>query len=393
VKGRLAENVMHFARALRVAGLPIGPGRVLDAVDALTHAGIERREDWHAVLSALFLTRHEQQAVFDQAFAVFWRDPELLEKMMSLLLPKVQGRTPAKQPEVSKRVAEALLASPGERPPEPEGEQEIELDATLTFSEEERLRRLDFEQMSVDEWRAAQKLVSALRLPLPEIATRRFDASREGRLVDLRATLRKSARSGDWSRLERRTRRHRPPPLVVLADISGSMHRYTRMFLHFVHALTLDREQVSVLLFGTRLTNVTRQLRHRDVDAALAAVSDAVPDWSGGTRIGACLREFNFRWSRRLLAQNACVLLVSDGLDREEGGALGEEMARLHRAARRLVWLNPLLRYEGFAPRASGIRAMLPFVDDFRQVHNIDSLAALVAALANPVQRNLARAA
>jgi hypothetical protein len=235
--------------------------------------------------------------------------------------------------------------------------------------------------------------VSALRLPLPEIATRRFDASREGRLVDLRATLRKSARSGDWSRLERRTRRHRPPPLVVLADISGSMHRYTRMFLHFVHALTLDREQVSVLLFGTRLTNVTRQLRHRDVDAALAAVSDAVPDWSGGTRIGACLHEFNFRWSRRLLAQNACVLLVSDGLDREEGGALGEEMARLHRAAHRLVWLNPLLRYEGFEPRASGIRAMLPFVDDFRQVHNIDSLAALVAALANPVQRKLARAA
>lgn len=386
---------MHFARALRVAGLPIGPGRVLDAVDALAQAGIERREDWHAVLSALFLTRHEQQPVFDQAFAVFWRDPALLEKMMSLLLPKVQGRTPPKQPEASKRVAEALLDAPGVRPPEPEPDpgQEIELDATLTFSGQERLQHLDFEQMSVDEWREAKKLVRAMRLPLPEIATRRFDASRSGRLIDLRATLRKSARSGDWARLEHRAPRVRPPPLVVLADISGSMHRYTRMFLQFVHALVLDREQVSVLLFGTRLTNVTRLLRHRDVDAALAAVSDAVPDWSGGTRIGACLREFNFRWSRRLLAQNACVLLVSDGLDRDDGGALETEMARLQRAAHRLTWLNPLLRYEGFEPRASGIRAMLPFVDDFRPVHNVDSLAALVAALGRPQPRKLAWAA
>jgi len=384
---------MHFARALRVAGLPIGPGRVLDAVDALAHAGIERREDWHAVLSALFLTRHEQQPVFDQAFAVFWRDPALLEKMMGLLLPKVQAHAHAKQPEVSKRVAEALLGTPEGRPPEPEGEQKIELDATLTFSAQERLRQLDFEQMSVEEWREAKKLVEALSLPLPEVATRRFDAAREGRLVDLRATMRKSARSGDWSRLERRTPRHSAPPLVVLADISGSMHRYTRMFLHFAHALVLDRRQVSVLLFGTRLSNVTRQLRHRDVDAALAAVSGAVPDWSGGTRIGACLHEFNFRWSRRLLGQNACVLLVSDGLDREEGGALETEMARLHRAAHRLVWLNPLLRYEGFEPRASGIRAMLPWVDEFRPVHNVDSLAALVAALDRPANRKLTRAA
>jgi uncharacterized protein with von Willebrand factor type A (vWA) domain len=393
VSGRLAENVMHFARALRVAGLPIGPGRVLDAIDALSRHGMARREDWHTVLSALFLTRHEQQAVFDQAFEVFWRDPALLEKMMGLLLPRIQGRTPARAPEVVKRVAEALLPAREDRPPEPEHEQKIELDATLTFSARERLQRLDFEQMSADEWREARKLVAALRLPLPEVATRRFDAARAGSLVDLRATLRKSARSGDWSRLERRRPRVRPPPLVVLADISGSMHRYTRMFLHFVHALTLDRERVSVLLFGTRLTNVTRQLRHRDVDAALAAVSGAVPDWSGGTRIGTCLREFNFRWSRRLLAQNACVLLLSDGLDREDGGALGAEMARLHRAAHRLLWLNPLLRYEGFEPRASGIRAMLPFVDEFRPVHNVDSLAALVAALGRPAHRAFARAA
>jgi hypothetical protein len=186
---------------------------------------------------------------------------------------------------------------------------------------------------------------------------------------------------GDVLRIARQSRVERPPPLVILCDISGSMHRYTRMFLHFVHALARDRTHVSAFVFGTRLTNVTRPLRDRDVDEALAKMTAIVPDWAGGTRIASALREFNFRWARRLLAQNACVLVVSDGLDRDDAEGLAGEMARLHRSCRRLIWLNPLLRYSGFEPRATGIASMLPHVDEFLPVHNLASLEQLAGAL------------
>jgi hypothetical protein len=253
------------------------------------------------------------------------------------------------------------------------------------------LRKLDFEKMSIDEWHEAKALVARLRLPVPEIRTRRHRPSGRGATIDLAATLRRMARDGgDLVRVLRREPRYRTPPLVVLCDISGSMHRYTRMFLHFLHALARERGQVATLLFGTRLTNVTRQLRHRDVDDAVQAVCEAVPDWAGGTRIGACLREFNFRWSRRLLGQNACLLLVTDGLDRDDAHALETEMARLHRSCHHLVWLNPLLRYEGFQPSASGIAAMRPHVDAFLPVHNVESLQGLAESLRRrvaPVRR------
>ena len=220
------------------------------------------------------------------------------------------------------------------------------------------------------------------------MSTRRYEPSSRGVSIDLAATLAHMARrGGEIATIVRRSRRHRPPPLVVLCDISGSMHRYTRMFLHFLHALTLDRERVTTFLFGTRLTNVTRQLRDRDVDEAVKRVCEAVPDWAGGTRIGVCLRDFNYRWARRLLGQNACVLLVSDGLDRDDAEGLALEMARLHRSCRRLVWLNPLLRYQGFEPRATGVRSMLPHVYEFLPMHNLESLTDLSAALSHPAQR------
>lgn len=382
--GRLAENVLHFARVLRGAGIPIGTDKVIEASRALALAGVERRADWHATLSALFLTRHEQQAVFDQAFDVFWRDPALEEKMMGLLLPKVRGRTPSPQADVSARVAQALLPA-RQAPRREDAPDEVAIDATLTFSPGERLRRLDFEQMSAAEWTEARALIRRLVLPVPRIATRRFSPSPAGGIPDLRAALRRLARDGgEIVRLPRRRRREKAPPLVVLCDISGSMHRYTRMFLHFLHALARDRARTHTFLFGTRLTNVTRPLRDRDVDQAVKRVCDAVPDWAGGTRIGACLREFNWRWSRRVLGQNACVILLTDGLEREDAAGLGEEMARLARACHRLVWLNPLLRFDGFEPAASGIRAMRPHVDAFRPMHNIDTLTDLARALSHP---------
>jgi uncharacterized protein with von Willebrand factor type A (vWA) domain len=380
--GKLAENVMHFARVLRAAGLPIGPDRVVDALRALEVAGIGRREDFYWTLVTVFLSKREQQDLFDQAFHIFWRDPQMLQRIMRLMLPQIYA--PAGQSEetaLSKRLSEALGASDAQAQGE-EQQQSAEPEAGQSFSQSELLQHADFETMTGAELAQAKKLIARLRLPIPETQTRRFRPDARGAGIDLRATLRASLRGGGQIiDLKRRARIRRHPPLVVLCDISGSMSRYSRMFLHFLHAITNDRDRVHTLVFGTRLTNITRHLRNRDVDIAMNRVTAAIQDWAGGTRIGACLAEFNRKWSRRLLGQNAVVLLISDGLDRELGAGLGAEMERLHKSCRKLVWLNPLLRYEGFQPRPSGVRAMLPHVDAFLPVHNIESLVDLAREL------------
>ena len=378
--GKLAENVMHFARVLRAAGLPIGPDRVVDALRALETAGIARREDFYWTLAAVFLSRREQQDLFDQAFHIFWRDPQMLERVMSLLLPQIRGQN-GEQPQAGSRLAEALQTKQAQ---EQKAEQPAEngTDDHPAFSRSELLQHADFESMTGAELTQAKKLIARLRLPIPEVQTRRFRPDARGARIDLPATLRASLRGGaQLIALKHRSRITRHPPLVVLCDISGSMSRYSRMFLHFLHAITNDRDRVHTLVFGTRLTNITRHLRNRDVDVAMNRVAAAIQDWSGGTRIGVCLEEFNRKWSRRLLGQNAVVLLISDGLDRDIGEGLGAEMERLHKSCRKLVWLNPLLRYEGFQPRPSGVRAMLPHVDAFLPVHNIESLVELAREL------------
>src|SRR6185369_6504201 len=383
---RLSENVMHFARLLRGAGMRLGPDRVVDCVKALELADCNRRDDWYWTMSSVFISKEEQRPIFDQAFRIFWRDPKLVEKMMNALLPKTYGRAGKPEQEQSQRLSDALFDQ--KKSEEEQQEQKIELDAKLTFSSREVLQRMDFDTMSAAELAEAKKMLRDLRLPLPLIRTRRNKIDERGKKINLRATLRESLREGgNVIPLVREAPKRIHPPLVVLCDISGSMNPYARMFLHFLHAITNDRDRVSVFVFGTRLTNITRQLRHRDVDVAMARVAEAIKDWSGGTRIGASLREFNWRWSRRVLGQNACVLLVSDGLDREAGEGLGDEMERLAKSCRYLAWLNPLLRYEKFEARPAGVRAMLPHVDLFLPVHNLDSLLDLAKALSGPMTR------
>ncbi|MGH8740044.1 MAG: vWA domain-containing protein [Burkholderiales bacterium] len=382
IAGRLAENVMHFARLLRAAGLRIGPDRVVDCVKALQIAGPNHRQDWYWTMSAVLLSRQEQRPIFDQAFRIFWRDPKLAEKMMQLMLPQAHGRAPKPEEQQSQRLTDALFAQKKQE----QASERLELEARLTFSSREVLQRMDFDTMSAAELAEAKKLIADMRLPLPVVRTRRFQPQRGGPRIDLRRSLRESLREGgDIIPLVRAAPRELHPPLVVLCDISGSMNPYSRMFLHFLHAITNDRDRVSVFVFGTRLTNITRQLRHRDVDVAMAKVADAIKDWSGGTRIGGSLREFNWRWGRRVLGQNACVLLVSDGLDREAGEGLADEMERLAKSCRYLVWLNPLLRYDKFEARPAGVRAMLPHVDLFLPVHNLKSLIDLARTLSGPM--------
>ncbi|PTE21706.1 VWA domain-containing protein [Cereibacter changlensis JA139] len=387
--GKLGQNILWFARALRKAGLPIGPGRVVDAIRAVEAAGFTRREDFFWTLHACFVSRPEHRAVFAQVFRLYWRDPQFLEQMMSLLMPQVRGTQEDRRADpAEKRAAEALLdgVHREEEDRETEAPDRVEIDASQTAAREERLKTLDFEQMSTAEIAEAKRMLAQLALPVRPIRSRRAQASATGRQPDGRRTLQLALRQGgEITRIARKEPKQRWPNLVVICDISGSMSQYSRLVLHFVHAVANRKGQgwarVHGFTFGTRLTNITRHLRQRDVDAALAAAGAEAQDWSGGTRIGACLRSFNRDWSRRVLGQGAVVLLITDGLDRDDGGLLAAEMERLHLSARRLIWLNPLLRWEGFAPKAGGIRAMLPHVDSFRSSHSIASLEALGQAL------------
>jgi uncharacterized protein len=390
--GRLAENIMYFARTLRAAGLPVGPGKVLDAIRAAETVGVGDRQDFYWALHATLVNRREQQEIFDQAFHIFWRNPRLLERAMAMLLPQLRGSAEAAedQVEMSRRLAEALARERGDDGlGEEEQQEKVEIDAVMTYSDRELLQRMDFEKMSAAEIAKAKRLIAAMRLPIMALPTRRFRPDPLGRRIDMRASLRAALRSADSIPLRRRIPRRRHPPLVILCDISGSMSRYSRIILHFMHAITNDRDRVHTFLFGTHLTNVTRYLRHKDIDVALEKVGQTVDDWSGGTRIGRCLADFNNRWSRRVLGQGAVVLFISDGLDRDAGEGLAKEMERLHKSCRRLIWLNPLLRYEGYEPRSMGARTIMPHVDEFRPIHSLESLADLTRVLSAPGRRRL----
>lgn len=378
-KGRLAENILYFARALRAAGIPVGPGAVLDALAAVDTAGVGTRDDFYWTLHAVFVKRHEHSVLFDQAFRIFFRRRGYLDQLLAMMLPQAPNQTPQPPQPGATRIQEALFSGLDDKLKK---QQEIELDTRMTVSDREVLQRKDFAQMTSAEIAAAKAAIKRLVLPLAEVRTRRLAPHARGHVIDIRRTLRSSFKGGgDFIDLRFVGPKTRPPPLVALLDISGSMSQYSRIFLHFLHALTDARRRVSTFLFGTRLTNVTRALRERDPDDALAACSASVPDWSGGTRIASSLHAFNKLWARRVLTQGPVVLLITDGLERDADDMLGFEIDRLHRSCRRLVWLNPLLRFEGFEARARGIKAMLPHVDEFRPIHNLESMAGLVASL------------
>jgi len=378
--GHMADNVIGFARALRAAGLPVGPGAVIDAMNALQVIEIGQRADVFTTLESIFVKRHEHALIFAQAFDLFFRASEEWKSMLdSVPLPDHAKKKP---PPASRRVQEALAQ------PASSDIQEVEQqDLRLSVSDKEVLQKKDFAQMSAAEIAEVTRAIANMRLPQAQLHTRRYQPDARGLRLDMRRTLRASLRTGgEIIDIHRLGRIDKPAPIVALLDISGSMSEYTRLFLHFLHAITDARKRVSVFLFGTRLTNVTRALRQRDPDEALASCSSSVEDWAGGTRIAVSLHNFNKLWARRVLGQGAIVLLISDGLEREADDRLAFEMDRLHRSCRRLIWLNPLLRYSGFEAKAQGIKMMLPHVDEFRPVHNLSSIEGLISALSSPLQ-------
>jgi uncharacterized protein with von Willebrand factor type A (vWA) domain len=378
-EGRLAENIVYFARALRAAGMPVGPGAVLDALEALNVARVGARDDFYWTLHAVFVKRHEHTILFDQAFRIFFRKRGYIEKLIASMIPQTMEPTAKSPAPGAQRIQEALFSGLNERA---QDQSKIEVDARLTVSDREVLQKKDFAQMTAAEVAAAKDAIARLTLPLDEVRTRRLRQNRRGHLIDIRRTLRASMKAGGAViDLKYFGPRLKEPPIVALLDISGSMSEYTRLFLHFLHAVTDARKRVTTFLFGTRLTNVTRAIRQRDPDEALAACSANVADWSGGTRIASSLHVFNKQWARRVLGQGAVVLLITDGLERDADDTLAFEIDRLHRSCKRLIWLNPLLRFHAFEARAKGVQTMLPHVDELRPIHNLDSMKELVRAL------------
>ena len=377
--GNIADNVVGFARALRAAGVPVGSGAVIDAMNALQVIDIGNRGDVFTTLEAIFVKRREHALIFAQAFALFFRAAQEWQHLLDSVPLPDQARKPP--PPASRRVQEAF--SQGSTMEQPQAEEQ---EVRLSVSDREVLQKKDFAQMSAAEIAQATRAIEKMRLPQAELETRRYQPDARGLKLDMRRTLRASLRTGgEIIDIRRLGRIEKPAPIVALLDISGSMSEYTRLFLHFLHAIMDARKRVSVFLFGTRLTNVTRALRQRDADEALASCSKTVEDWAGGTRIATSLHTFNKMWARRVLGQGAIVLLISDGLEREADNRLAFEIDRLHRSCRRLIWLNPLLRFDGFEPKAHGIKLMLPHVDEFRPVHNLASIEGLITALSSPL--------
>jgi len=374
-KGQLAENILLFCRTLRKAGLPIGPGQVIEAGRAVLQSGIERRDDFYFALRSVLVTSPTQFRLFDQAFHIYFRNPRLLERMMGLLLPTLERvAEDAGEEEAIRRLLEAM---PGETAHD-DGEVVIEIDQSESWSRREILRQKDFEQMSLQEQSDAKRMLREELEVVKKIPVRRYRPDSHGHRYDMRRSMQLMLRNnGQLIELAKKRRQLRPPNLVLICDISGSMSRYSRMFLHFAHALTSHRQTVHSFVFGTRLTNISHRLADKDVDRALAKVSAEVKDWDGGTRIAQCLKRFNVDWGRRVLGSNSVVLLLSDGLERDTEADLGFQTERLQRTCRQLIWMNPMLRYREFEAKAMGIKAMLPHVDLFLPAHNIASLTQL----------------
>ena len=379
--GQLLHNLLLFGRLLRGLGLDVNPGRMIDLVQALGYIEIGHKSDFYHAARSLLVHRHENIPLFDAAFAAFWRKPE--EGWITVDLSGLSRARQRRKPVIMPPPLPGTDAEGqgNENQPADENQPPV-LQVTMTYSAREVLRRKDFADLTGEELDAIKQMMAALVWQLGERRTRRRQPGR-GRLLDLRRTVRRSLKYGgevmEWARREPR---HKPRPLVILADVSGSMERYTRLLLHFVYGVTAGLDQpVEAFVFSTRLTRITRELQGRDVDGALRDVSRAVQDWSGGTRIGEALKTFNFKWGRRVLGRGAVVLLISDGWDRGDIDLLRREMARLQRSVHRLIWLNPLLGSPEYEPLTRGMQAALPYVDDFLPVHSLASLEDLAERL------------
>lgn len=388
--GKLADNLTAFGRTLRRAGVPVDASRIALAQQALLCAGIERKADVGAALEAVLVSREQDRAVFRELFDAFFRDPELARKLLAQMLPRAEGQA---RPRQRPRVREALKpAAARTAAPPPAPDKPFTFDAAMTASDLARLRHADFAQLSASEYQLVERLARELPLPLPAVPARRVRAGARGARVHWARTLREAARSGgEVMALHRLQRCRQRLPLLLLVDVSGSMERYARLLLAFLHAATRQAGgqpvRRDVFALGMRLTDLTPAFRTADTDAMLVQAGQAIEDFAGGTQLGAALATLRQCHARRLVGRRTLVLLVSDGLDTGEPDALARELAWLKRHSRALLWLNPLLRYDGYAPLARGAAALHRAADGMLAVHNIAKLQELAAGIAALLRR------
>lgn len=384
--GKLVENLVGFGRALRRAGLRIDSGQLALAEQAATLVGVERREDLCAALEAVLVHDETERAVLRELFDVYFRDPQVANKLLAQMLPRGEGKADPvpRRP----RVRDALAAVRAAQAPAPRNEREIEFDAALTASDLQRLRHADFNGLSAAEYRLVEQLVQRLQLQLPLVSMRRQQASARGERLHWARVAQAAARQGgDCLRLPRLQPRRRPLPVLLLVDVSGSMERYARLLLAFLHGALRAQQRRDVFAFGTRLTDLGPAFRLRDADAMLAAAANAIDDFAGGTRLGESLAELRQRHARRFVGRRTLVLLISDGLDTGEPETLDGELQWLKRHSRQLLWLNPLLRFEGYTPTARAAAVLHRHADRLVAVHNLDHLSQLADGLSRVLER------
>ena len=385
-QGKLLGNVSGFARALRRAGLPVDASRIALAASAMQAVGLRRRDDLQAALEAVLVSHERDRGVFRELFDTFFRDPAVASKLLAQMLPSAEGK--ADPPRQRPRVREALAAPRSARDQRPQPEQAVEFDACMSASARRQLRHADFNALGASEYRLLERLAREIPLPLPRLPSRRVRSGVRGVRADWPRVLRQAARcGGECMELPRLQRRREAPPLLVLVDVSGSMERYTRLLLAFLHAATRGLRRRDVFAVGTSLTDLTPAFALPDSDDMLAAASAAVSDFAGGTRLGECLATLRHQHARRLVGRRSLVLLISDGLDTGEPLQLQQELAWLRRRSRRVLWLNPLLRFAAYEPSARGAAALHAGCDAMLAVHNLASLEQLAASLAALMQQ------
>ncbi len=377
--GKLADNITGFARALRRAGLPLDASRISLAIASTRHIGLERKDDLSAALQACMVSRQEDLLVFEQMFSAFFRDPELTRQLLSQLLPKAPTATPG-VPRKS-RVQEALAAKTQHNDPGQAKEDELKFDAAMSASNRSRLQQADFQSLSASEFRLVEQLARKIRLPLPKIQGRRTRPGGRGDRIHWAHTLRAAARhDGEVFVLPRVQRQTQALPLLILVDISGSMERYARLLLAFLHQATRDHPR-HVFAFGTDLTDLSMAFKLRDSDEMLAQASLQIQDFAGGTQLGQSLTHFRTSHAKKLCGRRTVVLLISDGLDTGSAEQLDSELVWLKRRTRHLLWLNPLLRFDAYAPLATGASVLNRHVDGMLAIHNLSRLEDLASAM------------
>ena len=374
---KLLDNILRFIRLLRKSGVKIGNQSSIDALKGIKILKIGSRKEFYWSLHTTLINRNEDKEIFDQCFYLFWQNPKIMEQVFNLLIPQIGTQ---KSPENPKKQLKRISENLGKKNIDLEKNQkdEIIFDSQMSWSNKSSINSKDFEMMSLSELKEAEEVIKKLLIKSKNQLTRRWKSKDNGIKISYKNTIKKSIQNNGIIKLGYRSQLKKSKSLVILIDISGSMESYSRIMLFFSHLLMQQQNDIEVFTFGTSLTRITRLLKNKDIDFSLNKIGNFVTDWAAGTKITSSINDFNLNWSRRILTQNQSLILISDGLERDQTKNLDFEINRLSMFAKNIIWLNPLLRYEKFEPKVASIKTILKYVNKIVPIHNINSIDKLV---------------